>query len=85
MTHNGTLAHQPPTEAAIPAESDAIVFLPIEEVGRRIGVSRRTIYNLIKNSAEFPKPVEISDRRVGFVESEIAAWQRRKIEARQYA
>lgn len=85
MTRNSTHPHQEPDLDVPDASDSAIVFLPIEEVGRRIGVSRRTVYNLIEKSEGFPQPVQISDRRVGFVEAEVTAWQRKKVEARQYA
>ena len=57
------------------------MFLPIEEVARRVGLSRRTIYNRIAEN-QFPKPVTMTPRRIGFVETEVAAWQKARISER---
>jgi prophage regulatory protein len=48
-------------------------LLSFNDAAERCGIARITIYRLIDRGA-FPKPVEIADRRVAFVESEIDAW-----------
>ena len=51
--------------------SSQILRLP--EVSRQTGLPRSTIYALIAKN-EFPLPVKLSQRSVGWVESEITTW-----------
>jgi prophage regulatory protein len=48
-------------------------LMRITEVAMVTGISRSTIYRLIANN-EFPLPVSISSRRVGWRESAVKAW-----------
>lgn len=64
-----------------PALADEIVFLTMDDVARRVGLSRRTLEGLV-NSKKFPVPVDISTRRIAFVESEVVQWQHDKMQAR---
>ena len=50
-------------------------------VERLTGLPRSTIYSKIARD-EFPRPVRLSARAVGWLESEIAAWQQARIAAR---
>jgi prophage regulatory protein len=56
-------------------------FLRRPEVERVTGLGRSTIYDKMA-SGEFPKPVPLSGGCVGWLESEIAAWQEKRIAAR---
>ena len=56
-------------------------FLRRAEVERATGLARSTIYDKMA-AGEFPKPIPISAGAVGWLESEIAAWQQARIEAR---
>ncbi len=51
--------------------SSQILRLP--EVSRQTGLPRSTIYALLAKN-EFPLPVKLSQRSVGWVESEITTW-----------
>ncbi|BAQ17932.1 helix-turn-helix transcriptional regulator [Methyloceanibacter caenitepidi] len=56
--------------------------LSIEELGQKgIRFSRTHIYRLIRKN-EFPRPIRLGEQRVAFVEDEIDAWLRSKIEER---
>ena len=57
------------------------VFLRRPIVEARIGLSRSSIYDLIA-AGEFPMPVPLGRRTVGWLESEIADWQKRRIAER---
>jgi prophage regulatory protein len=48
-------------------------FLRMSEVRRRVPLSRSQIYLLMSRN-EFPKPVSLGARAVGFLESEVDAW-----------
>ncbi|AVX13416.1 helix-turn-helix transcriptional regulator [Stutzerimonas stutzeri] len=48
------------------------------------GLARSTIYKLI-GLGEFPKPVPLTRRSVGWIESEVTAWIQSRIEARNTA
>lgn len=48
-------------------------FIRVPEVLRKVGISRTTLYELIKRGS-FPNKVKISLRSVAFVESEVDEW-----------
>lgn len=48
-------------------------LIRVPEVLRRVGFSRTTMYELIKEG-RFPDKINIGARSVAFVESEIDAW-----------
>lgn len=56
-------------------------FLPKSEVIRLTGLPQSTLYEKIA-AGEFPKPVPLTPRRVGWLEDEIDEWQKSRIEAR---
>jgi prophage regulatory protein len=49
-------------------------------VEAQTGLSRSKIYDLVARE-QFPRPVKIGARAVGWVEADIAAWINEKIEA----
>ena len=51
------------------------------KVEKRTGLSRSTIYLLIKKGT-FPKPVKLGERSVGWVEAEVDAWLEGRIQQR---
>lgn len=51
--------------------SNAILRLP--ETIKKTGLSRSTIYLRIKSNS-FPEPVNLGERSIGFIESEIDDW-----------
>jgi prophage regulatory protein len=60
-------------------------FLRVPDVLTAVGVSRSTLYEMME-SGKFPKPVKPNDdRAVRWLASEVAAWQREKIAARDNA
>jgi prophage regulatory protein len=48
-------------------------ILRLPEVTRRVGISRSSIYLKI-SGGEFPRPIKLGVRSVGFLESEIIEW-----------
>ncbi|MGI9522319.1 MAG: helix-turn-helix transcriptional regulator [Hyphomicrobiaceae bacterium] len=58
--------------------ADKILRRP--EVEERTGLSRSTIYERMA-AGEFPKPLRISKRAVGWPESRIQAWLESRVEA----
>ena len=61
--------------------SNTLIRLP--NVIKRAGISRSTIYNLIKEGS-FPSPIRLGERSIAFIESEIDDWIDSKIkESRQ--
>lgn len=62
--------------------AQAPVFLPRAEVERRVGLRRSAIYRRMQEG-RFPQPVrDIDSASVWWLESEIEAWQRERIAAR---
>ena len=60
--------------------------LTIREVVRRVGLSRSTLYELVRRGA-FPAPLELAPNRVGWLHEEIDAWlasrpRRRRLDRR---
>ena len=56
-------------------------ILPIEEVIRKTGLSRRTLYTEI-SEGRFPKGAQLTARRVGWPEVDVDRWIESKIAAR---
>ncbi len=55
---------------------NAILRLP--EVKTRVGLSRSAIY-LAVSREEFPRPIRLGARAVGWLESEIEEWIRERV------
>lgn len=47
--------------------------LRIQEVIDSIGLSRSSIYRMIK-LGKFPQPISLSTRRVGFISEDVSNW-----------
>lgn len=56
-------------------------ILPIGAVLDRTGLARRTLYQEISDG-RFPRPVQLTTRRVGWPEADVEAWLRARIDAR---
>lgn len=71
-------------QADAPSEqSPAPRFLTRAEVERRVGLRRSAIYRRMREG-RFPQPVhDIDSATVWWLESEIEAWQRARIAARE--
>ena len=61
----------PEAEAHASVQPDTI--LRVDAVAERIGLARPTIYRMVKDG-EFPRPVKITTRAVGWRESDLSAW-----------
>ena len=59
----------------------ATKILPIDDVLERTGLSRRTLYQEVSDS-RFPRPVQLTARRVGWPEADVEQWLVDKIAAR---
>lgn len=57
----------------------ATAILRLPEVKTRTGLARSTIYLRVKQG-DFPRPVPLGGRAVGWVESEIETWLERQIQ-----
>ncbi len=57
------------------------IILPIGDVIRRVGLSRSTIYDLLRKG-NFPPPVPLSENRVGWLEHEVEAWIAERVRSR---
>lgn len=55
--------------------------IKLKDVLSKTGLGKTTLYALLKQS-QFPKPVSLGLRAVGWLESEIEAWIQEKINAR---
>ncbi len=56
-------------------------FLRRPAVESRTGLKRSTLYDLIA-AGEFPKPIPLGKRIVGWLESEVSDWQRERVAER---
>lgn len=55
------------------SDSSASTVLRRPQVQARTGLARSTIYELV-SAGRFPPPIRLSDRTVGWLESEIEGW-----------
>jgi len=60
-------------------ERERLIALP--EVKQRTSLGKTTIYERIA-AGTFPRPVKLGERRVAWLESEVEAWIRERIEER---
>lgn len=58
------------------------IILRVPEVSHDTGLSRSTIYSLVKRG-EFPAPISLSERAVGWLSSDIQAWIEQRAAASQ--
>jgi prophage regulatory protein len=56
-------------------------ILPRPEVEQALGIPRSTLYDMIARG-QFPRPIKVSRRRVGWVAAEVAAFQAKRIAER---
>lgn len=56
------------------------IILRLPAVINRTGISRSTIY-LMMSKKQFPLPISLGDRAVGWLEDEINSWLENRIEA----
>lgn len=80
------IAQEAPTTTQISAHSN-IRILRIKQVTAVIGMSRSSIYEMMKSSSkyfdpDFPAPIHLSQSAIGWVEHEIEAWLQSKMVAR---
>ncbi len=53
----------------------------LKEVSNVTGLARSTIYKYV-SEGNFPKPVPLGDQCVGWLENEVQAWIRARVEER---
>ncbi len=71
MSSNSALMHPDPAPR----------FLRMAEVEAKVGLKKRTIQYMVKGDS-FPQPVQLHERSVAFVESEVNEWMRARMENR---
>lgn len=59
-------------------------IIRIAELPAFVGIGRSQIYEQIKRG-EFPKPIPLGPRAVGWLETEVSAWQAKRIAQREVA
>ena len=71
---------QPAVGKAVPAHDEANSIPPgarvlrIKDVINRTGLSRSTLYTLMKSDPTFPRKVSLSPRTSGVIEHQLDAW-----------
>jgi prophage regulatory protein len=60
---------------------EELSILRRRQVERRTGLSRSSIYHFIQQG-KFPKPINLGERAVGWLENEIEKWLMERIENR---
>ena len=66
------------------SEYASMQFLRVRQVSERVGLSRSTIYQLVK-AGNFPSPVKIGARAPAWLASEVDEWQQQRIAAARKA
>lgn len=54
------------------------------EIKSRTGLARSTWYALLKNG-DFPTPIKLSSKRIGFLESDIDRWIELRVAGKSWA
>lgn len=58
----------------------SVTILRLPQVKAKSGLSRSSIYEGVRNNT-FPAPIHLSERTVGWIESEIDQWIEERIKA----
>lgn len=61
--------------------SQQLEILRRQQVQERTGLARATLYQLIQQG-QFPRPVSLSARTVGWLSHEVEAWLRERVSQR---
>ena len=79
---------QPPSDSAatsnqaeVPAQTLPISILRLPDVIARVGLKRASIYQRM-DIGDFPKPIPLGSRAVGWLEHEINAWLQKRMALR---
>ena len=64
------------------SKDPSLKILRIPAVIAKRQLSRGTLYRLLKQK-EFPAPIHLGDRAIGFIESEVDEWLSRKMQQRE--
>ncbi len=59
-------------------EMDDLIILRINKVSSYTGLSRSMIYDLVARR-EFPHPISLGQRAVGWIKAEVVAWLEERI------
>jgi prophage regulatory protein len=73
-----------PSQTGIPGELDDMSFLRLPEVKAFTGLSRSSLYTLIRERG-FPAPVRLGRRTVAWVRSEVKQWAAERVNASRSA
>ncbi len=63
---------------AISSESDEVIFLRLPKVKAVTGLSKSSLYDLIRAN-NFPAPIRLGSRTVAWVRSEVTQWAAERI------
>jgi prophage regulatory protein len=61
-----------------------MAFLRLAQVLKETGLSKSTVYDLVKKG-EFPGAIRLADKAVGWIDTEVKAWQEERIKASRNA
>ena len=59
------------------------IFLNLAGVRALLGIGKTSVYKLINTDPDFPRPVQITERRVGWRRNEIEEWADNRPHARR--
>jgi prophage regulatory protein len=57
-----------------------MAFLRLAQVLKETGLSKSTVYDLVKKG-DFPSSIRLADKAVGWIDTEVKAWQEDRIKA----
>lgn len=77
MADKPTIIDPPASQPSAPRIPTMILRLPV--VAARTGLSRTTIYRKVR-LGQFPRPRQLSIQCVGWIEADIEAWIRARLE-----
>jgi len=68
------------SRSAVSTNSDEVIFLRLPEVKTMTGLSKSSLYALIR-AKSFPAPVQLGPRTVAWVKSEVRQWAVERVTA----
>ena len=72
-------------QSVLTPQESVYIIIRLRQVIQKTGLSRSTIYTLIKEDKSFPQQIKMTPRTMGFVEAEIDTWIAARVAASKAA
>lgn len=65
-------------------QNDQRVIVSLNDVAEMTSISRASV-NRLRDAGKFPRPIQLGERKIGFVKTEVLAWIEARVNEREFA